>query len=77
MTPDQRFCSWLSGVAEFQPNPPSPDQWKAIRERLNEALGKASPVHPPHVPHHAPDTLVSGVTATPSVHEIPAPPLGF
>jgi hypothetical protein len=77
MTPEQRFCAYLSGFSELQPNPPDASQWKVIQERLHEALGKVNPAHLPHMPHHTPDTLVAGVTATPSVHEIPAPPIAF
>jgi hypothetical protein len=77
MTPDQRFTQWLAGFAELQPNPPNAEQWKAIKDRLHEALGHAPQHAGQHTqpPNPTPDTVVAGATATPSAHEHHIPPL--
>ena len=33
MTPE-RFVFWLNGFAELTPEPPTPEQWKSIKEHL-------------------------------------------
>ncbi|HEX8579911.1 MAG TPA: hypothetical protein VF655_10000 [Allosphingosinicella sp.] len=42
MTPEQ-FCYWLQGRAEFDPTPPTPEQWQSIREHLQTVFTKVTP----------------------------------
>ena len=44
MAPEQ-FCYWLQGFAELSDdNPPTPEQWKSIREHLATVFEKVTPV---------------------------------
>lgn len=45
MTPEQ-FCYWLNGFGELSPEPPTPEQWKAIKEHLALAFHKVTPPAP-------------------------------
>jgi hypothetical protein len=43
MTPEQ-FCYWLQGFAELSgDNPPTPEQWKSIREHIATVFKKVTP----------------------------------
>jgi hypothetical protein len=42
MTPDQ-FTYWLQGFAELNPEPPSAEQWQAIRDHLALVFEKRTP----------------------------------
>lgn len=42
MTTDQ-FAYWLQGFAELNEAPPTPEQWKAIREHLALVFHKVTP----------------------------------
>lgn len=42
MTPEN-FCYWLQGKAELHPNPPTKEQWQAIREHLDLVMTKVTP----------------------------------
>jgi len=43
MTPEQ-FCYWLQGFAELSgDNPPTPEQWKSIREHVATVFRKVTP----------------------------------
>lgn len=55
---EQQFCYWLNGFAELNQQPPTPEQWKSIREHLATVFKKVtpainpilSPVYKPNVP---------------------------
>lgn len=63
MTPEQ-FCYWLQGRAELLPDqPPSAEEWQAIRDHLATVFVKVTPdlnrrwlapqsIPLPHVPTH-------------------------
>lgn len=41
---DQQFCYWLQGFAELSGDcPPTPEQWKSIREHLALCFKKMTP----------------------------------
>lgn len=43
MSPEQ-FCYWLQGFAELSgDNPPTPEQWKSIREHIATVFKKVTP----------------------------------
>lgn len=42
MTPEQ-FVYWMQGFAELNSDPPSPEQWQAIRDHLNLVFEKKTP----------------------------------
>lgn len=42
MTPE-RFVFWLNGFAELTPEPPTPEQWKSIKEHLALVFTKVTP----------------------------------
>lgn len=42
MSPEQ-FAYWLQGFAELQEQPPTAEQWKAIREHLQTVFVKLTP----------------------------------
>lgn len=39
----QEFCYWLNGYAELTTLPPSPEQWKSIKEHLALTFRKVTP----------------------------------
>lgn len=39
MTTPTEFVLWLNGAADVMGEAPTPEQWGAIREKLNESLG--------------------------------------
>ncbi|WP_028627675.1 hypothetical protein [Metapseudomonas resinovorans] len=43
MTPEQ-FAYWLQGFAELNPQAPTAEQWRAIRDHLNLVFKKETPV---------------------------------
>jgi hypothetical protein len=43
MTPFEKFAVWLAGFAELSEAPPSAEQWKLIRERLDLVLDTLPP----------------------------------
>lgn len=49
MTPEQ-FCYWLQGRAELDETPPTPEQWKSIREHLATVFVKVTPPLKPYTP---------------------------
>lgn len=38
-----QFAYWLQGFAELNSQPPSPEQWKSIREHLATVFTKVTP----------------------------------
>jgi hypothetical protein len=40
---EQQFAYWLQGFAELNPDPPTADQWKSIREHLAMVFKKVTP----------------------------------
>lgn len=42
MTAEQ-FAYWLQGYAELNEEPPTPEQWKSIREHLARVFNKVTP----------------------------------
>lgn len=42
MTPEQ-FAYWMQGFCELSPVPPTPEQWKSIREHLDLVFNKVTP----------------------------------
>lgn len=59
MTPEQ-FAYWLQGYAELQQEPPTPEQWKSVKEHLALVFKK---VTPPVVPAHVPSLIPPGCDA--------------
>ena len=49
MTPEQ-FCYWLNGFGELTNEPPTPEQWKAIKEHLQTVFSKVTPPSPGTIP---------------------------
>jgi len=45
MTPEQ-FCYWLNGYCELTTEKPTEDQWKAIKEHLEQVFTKVTPLAP-------------------------------
>jgi hypothetical protein len=45
MTPEQ-FCYWLNGFGELSPEPPTAEQWQAIKEHLQSVFHKVTPPAP-------------------------------
>lgn len=45
MTPEQ-FCYWLAGYCELTTEPPTPEQWKAIKEHVESVFQKVTPRSP-------------------------------
>lgn len=64
MTPEQ-FCYWLQGRAELVPTPPNEAEWAAIRDHLQAAFNKVTPVR---------DNPLAGVAGR--VGQLQAYPLG-
>lgn len=56
---EQQFCYWLQGFAELSPStPPTPEQWKSIREHLATCFLKVTPavgIPTPPVPFNPAD----------------------
>ena len=51
-----QFAYWLQGFAELHQEPPTPEQWKSIREHLQLVFKKVTPpVGIPHIPTIVPD----------------------
>jgi len=42
MTSEQ-FAYWLQGFSELHPEPPTPEQWQAIRDHLATVFVKVTP----------------------------------
>jgi hypothetical protein len=42
VTPEE-FCRWLQGFIELHGKPPTPKQWKAIKEHLQLVYVKVTP----------------------------------
>lgn len=42
MKPEE-FCRWLQGFAELNGDPPTPEQWKSIKEHLQLIYTKVTP----------------------------------
>lgn len=40
---ERSFCYWLQGFAELQASPPTPEQWRSIREHLAMVFTKVTP----------------------------------
>lgn len=40
---EQQFAYWLNGFAELNQQPPTPEQWKSIREHLATVFKKVTP----------------------------------
>jgi hypothetical protein len=38
----EQFCWWLHGWTELQDTPPTPEQWKMIREHLDLCFNKVT-----------------------------------
>jgi hypothetical protein len=54
MTPEQ-FCYWLQGFSELSgDNPPTPEQWKSIREHIATVFKKVTPPVMPTMPVNDP-----------------------
>lgn len=49
MTPEQ-FVYWMQGFAELNVAPPTPQQWKAIRDHLALVFDKKTPPYTPQGP---------------------------
>lgn len=49
MTPEQ-FAYWFQGFAELNEQPPTPEQWKSIREHLATVFKKVTPAYAPAPP---------------------------
>jgi hypothetical protein len=45
MTPEQ-FCYWLQGFGELSTEPPTPEQWRSIKEHLATVYRKVTPPAP-------------------------------
>jgi hypothetical protein len=45
VTPEQ-FCYWLNGFCELSTEPPTAEQWKAIKEHLQTVFHKVTPPAP-------------------------------
>lgn len=56
MTPEQ-FAYWLQGYAELQQEPPTPEQWKSVKEHLALVFKK---VTPPVAPVQMPSLIPPG-----------------
>lgn len=41
----QQFAYWLQGFAELNEAPPTPEQWKSIREHLATVFVKVTPAY--------------------------------
>ena len=63
----QQFAYWLQGFAELNEQPPTPEQWKSIREHLATVFVKVTP------PVHSPSQIWPG-TVTPLVQPFPPDP---
>lgn len=50
----QEFCYWLQGFCELGGTPPTPEQWRSIRDHLALVFNKVTPAGPkaplPQVP---------------------------
>lgn len=42
----EQFCYWLQGFGELTPEPPTPEQWQAIKEHLATVFHKVTPPAP-------------------------------
>lgn len=50
MTPEQ-FCYWFQGFAELNPEPPTKEQWQAMREHVETVFKKVTPpLQPTKIP---------------------------
>lgn len=65
MTPEQ-FCYWLQGFGELTPEPPTPEQWQAIKAHLDAVFRKVTPLVQGANPQAIPNRGLADAVARPS-----------
>jgi hypothetical protein len=54
-----QFAYWLQGFSELTNEPPTPEQWKSIKEHLATVFNKVTP--PVHTPNTYPAVISPAV----------------